>query len=104
MSYGIALVKYTGARGKSGSSDCDAEYFAEIRRIFNKEKVKWQVSELGKVDEGGGGTVAQYLANRGIRTLDAGVGVIGMHSPYELTSKYDVYETYRAYIAFLENA
>lgn len=104
LSYGLTLVKYTGARGKSGSSDADSEYFSELRRLFNANDIKWQVSELGKVDEGGGGTVAQYLANRGIRTIDAGVGVIGMHSPFELTSKYDIYEAYKAYIVFLMNA
>ena len=77
--------------------------FVELK-IFNKNDVKWQVSELGKVDEGGGGTVAQFLANRGIKTIDAGVGVIGMHSPFEITSKFDVYEAYKAYKVFYLNA
>ncbi len=103
LSYGLAVVKYTGARGKGGASDADAEYVSQIRRLLNKHKIKWQVSELGKVDEGGGGTVAQYLANRGIKTLDAGVSVIGMHSPFEITSKFDIYESYRAYEAFFVN-
>lgn len=104
LSYGLTLVKFTGSGGKSGSNDCDSEYFSELRRLFNKHDIKWQVSELGKVDEGGGGTIAKYLAQRGVRTIDAGVGVIGMHSPFEITSKYDVYEAYKAYVVFLENA
>ena len=102
LSYGLTLVKFTGSGGKGGSNDADAEYFSELRRLFNANDIKWQVSELGKVDEGGGGTIAKYLAQRGVKTIDAGVGVIGMHSPFEITSKYDVYMAYKAYVVFLE--
>ncbi len=101
LSYGITLVKFTGARGKAGSNDADAEYISEIRTLFNKNNIKWQVSELGKVDEGGGGTVAKFLANYGIKTVDAGLAVLGMHSPNEVISKYDLYEIYKAYKVFL---
>lgn len=99
---GIILTKYTGARGKSGTSDAACETAARVRKIFNDNGVVWQIGELGKVDEGGGGTVAQFIANRGIDTIDCGVGVISMHAPYEVTAKSDVYMAYRGYRAFFE--
>ena len=98
---GISLVKYTGARGKSGASEAPAEFVAEVRKIFEDEKVCYQMCELGRVDKGGGGTIALTLANRGMEVLDAGVPVMGMHSPYEITSKIDVYNAFKGYRAFL---
>lgn len=100
LGYGIVVTKYTGSRGKGGTSDADAEYVGEIRRLFNDNGIKWQMAMLGKVDEGGGGTVAMYLAHHGIRTIDAGPAVVSMHSPFELASKFDIYETYKAYGIF----
>lgn len=100
LNYGIVVTKYTGSRGKSGTNDADAEYVAEIRNLLNKEGIKWQTGELGKVDEGGGGTVAMFLAQKGIRTIDVGPALLSMHAPFELASKLDIYETYRAYKAF----
>ncbi|MDY3282146.1 aminopeptidase [Dysosmobacter sp.] len=94
LNYGIGLCKYTGARGKSGASDADAETVAYVRRVFDEAGVIWQIAELGKVDLGGGGTVAMYMANRNITTLDAGVPVLSMHAPFETVSKLDCYETY----------
>ena len=95
LNYGVGLCKYTGARGKSGASDADAETVAYVRRLFDQAGVIWQISELGKVDAGGGGTVAMYMANRNISTLDAGVPVLSMHAPFETVSKLDCYETYK---------
>ena len=95
LNYGVGLCKYTGARGKSGASDADAETVAYVRRLFDEAGVIWQISELGKVDAGGGGTVAMYMANRNISTLDAGVPVLSMHAPFETVSKLDCYETYK---------
>ncbi len=95
MNYGIGLCKYTGARGKSGASDANAETVAYIRKLFDDAGVVWQIAELGKVDAGGGGTVAVYLANRNITTLDAGVPVLSMHAPFETVAKLDCYETYK---------
>ncbi|MCX4372042.1 MAG: aminopeptidase [Dysosmobacter sp.] len=95
LNYGVGLCKYTGARGKSGASDADAETVAYVRRLFDEAGVVWQISELGKVDAGGGGTVAMYMANRNINTLDAGVPVLSMHAPFETVSKLDCYETYK---------
>ena len=100
---GLGLNKYTGARGKSGASDANAEFVAEIRGILEKENVQYEVSELGKVDLGGGGTIAYILADKGIDVIDAGVPVLSMHAPYEVTSKFDVHEAYRAYRAFWNN-
>lgn len=97
---GVSLVKYTGARGKSGASEAPAEFVAEIRRIFDSAGVRYQACELGKVDKGGGGTIALTLANRGMEVVDIGVPVMGMHSPYEITSKFDVYQAYKGYQAF----
>ena len=99
-SYGVALMKVTGAGGKSGSSDACGEYMAKIRNLFDREGVIWQTSELGKVDQGGGGTVAKYIASKNIDTLDVGTPVISMHAPYELISKGDLYHTYLAMVAF----
>ena len=95
LNYGIGLCKYTGARGKSGASDADAETVAYVRNLFDEAGVIWQIAELGKVDAGGGGTVAMYMANRNITTLDAGVPVLSMHAPFETVSKLDCYETYK---------
>ena len=96
VNYGIGLCKYTGARGKSGASDADAETVAYVRRVLDEAGVLWQISELGKVDAGGGGTVAMYMANRNITTLDAGVPVLSMHAPFEVVAKMDCYQTYKA--------
>ena len=96
LNYGVGLCKYTGSRGKSGASDASAELVAYARRIFDGNGVIWQMAELGKVDAGGGGTVACYMANRDIDTLDAGVPVLSMHSPFETVSKLDCYMTYAA--------
>ena len=100
---GIGLNKYTGARGKSGASDANAEFVAMIRNIFEKEDISYEFAELGKIDIGGGGTIAYILANKGIDVIDAGVPVLSMHAPYEVTSKFDVYEAYRGYKAFWNN-
>ena len=100
LNYGITLCKYTGARGKGGASDASSELFNEIRSLFNREGVIWQTGELGKVDQGGGGTVACYMANRNIDTLDAGVPVLSMHAPMELVSKLDTYMTRKAMQVF----
>lgn len=102
LSKGISLNKYTGARGKSGASDANAEYVAWVRNLFETNNIKYQVVELGKVDVGGGGTIAYILANKGVDVIDCGVPVLSMHAPYEVTSKFDIYEAYRAYKAFWE--
>ena len=100
---GLGLNKYTGARGKSGASDANAEFIAMIRNIFEKENIRYEFAELGRVDVGGGGTIAYILANKGVDVIDAGVPVLSMHAPYEVTSKFDIYEAYRAYKAFWNN-
>ena len=97
------MNKYTGARGKSGASDANAEFVAQVRSILETNDIAYQVAELGKVDVGGGGTIAYILANKGMDVIDCGVPVLSMHSPYEVTSKFDVYEAYRAYRAFYQN-
>ena len=97
---GISINKYTGARGKSGASDANAEFVAEIRNIFDKENIQYQFTELGKVDIGGGGTIAYILANKGMDVIDCGVPVLSMHAPYEVTSKYDIWCAYKGYRAF----
>ena len=102
IGYGVELNKYTGSRGKSGASDANAEFVAKVRNIFETNNIKYQVSELGKVDLGGGGTIAYILADKGMDVIDCGVPVISMHSPYEVTSKYDIYSAYEAYKAFFE--
>ena len=101
---GLVLNKFTGARGKSGSNDANAEYIAHIREIFAKEKINFQMSELGKVDLGGGGTIAYIMALYGMNVIDSGVAVLSMHSPWEATSKADIYESLRGYEAFLKYA
>lgn len=101
---GMVFNKFTGSRGKSGSNDANAEYMAHIRGIFEKEKVNFQTAELGKVDVGGGGTIAYILALYGMNVIDSGVAVLNMHAPWEATSKADVYETKRGYVAFLKHA
>ncbi|MCL2211993.1 MAG: aminopeptidase [Treponema sp.] len=101
---GIVLEKYTGSGGKSGASDANAEYVAKVQAILNKNKVQWQCGELGKVDKGGGGTIALYAANLGMDVLDCGVPVLSMHSPFEVISKIDLYMTYKGYVAFLNEA
>ena len=100
---GVGINKYTGARGKSGASDANAEFVAQVRGIFEKNDIKYEVAELGKIDIGGGGTIAYILANKGVDVIDCGVPVLSMHAPYEVTSKFDIYETYRAYEAFWKN-
>ena len=97
---GVGLNKYTGARGKSGASDANAEFVAEVRNIFEKNNVRYQISELGKVDVGGGGTIAYILANKGVDVIDCGVPILSMHSPYEVSSKFDLYSAYQGYMAF----
>lgn len=97
---GISLNKYTGARGKSGASDANAEYVAWTRNLLEKYDIKYQLAELGKVDIGGGGTIAYILANKGVDVIDCGVPLLSMHSPYEVTSKFDIYEAFRTYKAF----
>lgn len=100
---GIALCKYTGARGKSDTNDCGAEFVGQIRKIFNDAGVVWQTAELGKVDAGGGGTVAKYISEKNIDTLDVGVAVVSMHAPYEVVAKTDVYNMHKAVLAFYNN-
>lgn len=99
---GIAFEKYTGHRGKSGASEASCEFFAEIAATLDAKCVPWQLTEMGKIDKGGGGTIAQFMADLGMDVVDCGTPVLGMHSPYEVTSKADVYWTYRAYHAFFE--
>lgn len=102
LGYGIGFNKYTGSRGKSGASDANAEYVAEIRNILESNQIPYQIGELGRVDVGGGGTIAYILANKGIDVIDCGVPVLSMHSPYEVTSKFDIYAAYRTYEAFMK--
>ncbi len=101
--YGMVLMKYTGARGKSESSDASAEFVYEVGKILDDNGVIWQTSELGKVDQGGGGTIAQYVANLNMDVIDCGVPVLSMHSPFEVTAKSDVYMAYKSYVAFYNN-
>lgn len=99
INYGMGICKFTGARGKSGTSDASAEVVAYVRKVFSENNVVWQLSELGKVDQGGGGTIAQYMADRNIDTIDAGVPVLSMHAPFEVVSKLDCYMTYKGVLA-----
>lgn len=101
---GVVFSKYTGSRGKRGSNDANAELVAKIRNIMENNSVHFQMSELGKVDAGGGGTIAYILANKNVNVIDCGVGVLSMHSPWEVTAKADIYEAYKCYKAFLKNA
>lgn len=98
--YGVVITKYTGSRGKGGTSDASAEYMSEIRRMLDQSEVIWQTGELGKVDQGGGGTVAKYIAGLNVDVVDVGVPVLSMHAPMEVVSKLDVYMTYLAFLAF----
>lgn len=101
---GIILQKYTGTRGKVGGSDASAEFVGKIRRLFNDSGIIWQTGELGKVDLGGGGTIAQFIANLGADVIDCGIAILSMHSPFEIASKIDIYISYNAYKVFYENA
>lgn len=101
--YGLAFNKYTGARGKSGCNDANAEYIAQLRSVMDSNSVHWQTGELGKVDAGGGGTIAYILANYGMRVIDCGVPLHNMHAPHEIASKADVYEAYLGYKAFIKD-
>ena len=100
---GVSLNKYTGSGGKYNSSDANAEYVAQVRRMFNENNIRFQVAELGKTDIGGGGTIAYILANKGVDVIDCGVPVLSMHAPYEVTCKFDIYSAYRAYETFYRN-
>ena len=100
LNYGVVLTKYVGSRGKSGTSDASAEFVGKIRKILNDNNVIWQTGELGKVDQGGGGTVAAYIANLNVDVVDIGVPILSMHSPFELASKTDIYMAYKAFLAF----
>ncbi len=102
LNYGVVVTKYTGARGKSGTSDASAEYAAYVRNMLDEAEIIWQTGELGRVDIGGGGTVAMYIANMGVDVIDLGVPVLSMHAPYETTSKLDVYMCYRAMYEFMK--
>ncbi|MDY6822790.1 MAG: aminopeptidase [Thermodesulfobacteriota bacterium] len=100
LGYGICITKFTGARGKSGANDASAEFVGRVRGIFNANKIVWQTGELGKVDQGGGGTLAKFLAEYGMDIVDCGPALLSMHSPFEISSKGDVYMAYKAYCAF----
>ena len=102
--HGLVFNKYTGARGKSGSNDANAEYMAKLRNIMDTNEVAFQTAELGKVDQGGGGTIAYILGNYGMNVIDSGVAVLNMHAPWEIISKVDLYEAYRGYVVFLNQA
>jgi aspartyl aminopeptidase len=102
LNYGVVVTKYTGARGKGGTSDASAEYVAFVRNMLDKADITWQTGELGKVDIGGGGTVAMYIANMGVDVVDLGVPVLSMHAPFETTSKFDVYMCYKAMFEFMK--
>ncbi len=100
---GVVVTKFTGSRGKSGSNDANPEFIGALRKLFDENEAGWQIGELGKVDIGGGGTVALYLAYFGIETIDCGAALLGMHSPFEVSSKVDIYMAYKAYKAFLQD-
>lgn len=104
LGFGVSVTKYTGSGGKGGSNDANAEFNARIIKLYNEGGVNWQTGALGKVDEGGGGTIAKFMAEHGAEVIDCGTGVLGMHALYELTSKADVYSTYKAYKVFFEKA
>ncbi len=103
LNRGVVITKYTGARGKSGTSDASAEFMGKIRRMLDEDKIVWQIGELGKVDAGGGGTVAKYIANLDIDVVDLGVPVLSMHAPYEVISKLDLYMAFKAFKKFFED-
>ena len=102
FSYGLVFNKYTGSRGKSGSNDANPEYYAWIRKVMDEAEICWQNAELGKVDQGGGGTIAYILGNYNMNVIDAGIPVLNMHAPMEIVSKADVYEAYKGYVSFLK--
>ena len=102
LNKGIVLTKYTGGGGKGGTNDANAEFVSKVRTVFDKANVVWQTGELGKVDEGGGGTVAKYVANLGAQVVDVGVPVLSMHAPFETVAKSDVYMAFKGFKAFLE--
>lgn len=103
LNHGISVIKYTGSASKGGASDASAEFVGYVRNLFEKNDIAYQVSEMGKIGVGGGGTIAYILADRGIDVLDCGVPVLSMHSPYEITSKFDIYNAYKAYKVFFED-
>jgi aspartyl aminopeptidase len=103
IGYGVCMTKFTGSRGKYGSSDANAEYLGKIRKVFNDSGVVWQTGELGRVDEGGGGTIAKFLAVYGMEVLDCGTPILSMHSPFEISGKGDIYMTYKAYRVFFNS-
>ena len=100
INHGLVLTKYVGARGKSGSNDANAEFLARLRKLFDDSNVRWQTGEIGKVDQGGGGTIAYMLARYEMDVIDCGVGVLSMHAPWEVVSKLDLYMAYKGYNAF----
>lgn len=102
VNYGVVVTKYTGARGKSGTSDASAEFMGKVRRLFDEHGIKWQIGELGKVDAGGGGTVAMFIASLNVDVVDVGVPVLSMHAPFELVSKLDVYMAHQAFHVFFQ--
>ena len=103
LGHGVCLTKYTGSRGKGGSNDADSEYLAEVRTAFEKDAAIWQTGELGKIDQGGGGTIAYILAEYGMSVVDCGTPVVSMHAPLEVISKVDLYQTFKAYLAFYKH-
>ena len=103
LGHGITFNKYTGSRGKGGSNDANPEYIAKLRRVMEENQVAYQTAELGKVDQGGGGTIAYILANYNMEVIDCGVPVLNMHAPWEIASKVDIYEAYKGYCAFLKD-
>jgi aspartyl aminopeptidase len=100
---GVSISKYSGSEGKNECSDANAEYLGFIRKIFEGNNIHYQTGEVGKVDAGGGGTIAYIFANKGIEVIDCGISILSMHSPYEVASKYDIYMAYRAYKCFFES-
>ncbi|MBR2587633.1 MAG: aminopeptidase [Bacilli bacterium] len=103
LNHGVSIIKYTGSASKGGASDANAEFVGYVRNLFERNKIPYQISEMGKIGVGGGGTIAYILADRGIEVLDCGVPVLSMHSPYEITSKMDIYSAYKAYKVFYED-
>ncbi|MEG1152623.1 MAG: aminopeptidase, partial [Oscillospiraceae bacterium] len=101
LNKGVVMIKYTGSGGKNGTNEATAEYMQFIRKYLDAKNIVWQTGELGKVDQGGGGTVARYIGELGVDTVDLGVPVLSMHAPVEVVSKFDVYETYRAFSEFI---
>jgi aspartyl aminopeptidase len=99
---GVCVAKYSGHAGKAGGNDASAEFVGEVRKLFEENDIAWQMGELGKVDQGGGGTIAYYLADQGLDVIDCGVAVLSMHAPFEITSKADIYMAFRAYNVFMK--